>query len=1780
MADQGQQQEGANIVNIQGSIINEVHGEVIQVDNIQHFHHYDIHVAPPPFAQQPQVQADAGSAGNMQEEMPSTSGSASRLQSRERRNVDLEYSNQDLLVEGSASLLQTEEPTNVEIKDSNINIMGGEGMITKGEGATTIIRDSFINIGERSRDGTTTAQRKNEFADARLASNELPCPVYEVTPPPSGNHARKFINYFNNRTLEQTRVNITENYKEAKLIEPDFEVNPQIRKVPDFYRGEMAPKVTEYKIETEFTVKKSDIGEPISLDVLVGHLSNKEYRYIAILGQAGSGKSTIMKRLARILLVANKLVKQVQISEGLRIRLFGNTGRPFKFIHHLNIKDIPFLRGNKAEEAISPCELLFGKIAFGLATQDVGEGYEWLQENQSMCILFLDGLDQATWNLLGKYNKMKYTDKSSTATIMWNLITGNLFPRLTIVISSREHRIAFLPLELRPQFITALAGFTRDDIKRLFIAVVGYDGEKVWKKLTRQSPALIPLSSVPLFLIFNAIVCKFNPEKLPGTMTEVMLRILHIFMRSDHTHERKRIEEILPNLMGMSFEGTKKKRVIFTTKDLTKFQLQSDEVRDIIIKVPGKNMFNQHLMEGDHLMFFSHQVLQEVLSALYISNMDSTTFRTFIETEFRDDHWAVVRHLLGGIILNPDIESNLITNFSPDARQDEKKKILREFLVSQPHEGMESYQKLELYGTLYEANDTDLIQSCIREIYFELESLTTAGMHVMSSNIRRCNHLTRVCLINCNLNAELVHILKSNLEGSCLKVKRFDVSRNQLNEQSCAILGSSLQKCSVEELVMQNCNLTEKKIEALSGFDTLKIFDIGHNDLSKVSMKSLKNFILENNVETLITDTEHLPQEYFDDLKRTTKVVDTDGIRKMNLNTLPGPEKEKYTKLLQSCSSKSERMKIFTEMHAVGVALSDTIASCVTAIDMSNITLTYDDLPTLGFIINHSTTLSMVNLRNCQLPPDSIAQLGNSIKSNVVINELNIEKNYNLNLEDFIAGVKLCSREGRECNFICDVAQLTKKDKKDFKAVVSKYTETSSPQSAKSRRVLAMESRLQMPQVPVRRYKKHTGKSYSIGQQRKADKLKKEPSERSSLQSPKIDQKNTEQRVGVETENTKKLEKETLEKSSPSKTHQKTTEPRVSVETGNTDKQEEPLERSSNATNSTNENSTQSRTMKKVAKYKPKTVAESVKYRKMQRFQSILETLEETSETTFHSKLKKRVKIAALASDRTRFQVLATKTTKSAGLRRHMKDTHSTILSTMRSTNKDSGIKSFSHFGSAVSIKSIQREFSGLKMKADRSKRSEHSIQDNVDTDSAHGSFGSSENLDVLKEINDHNPKRVWWEQSFEMTCKYGLGVVENKTEKIKRWLNNLESCKTELTIEDEDITKLSGHGHMDLFEMKLDNALRKPEVVYATIGEEGGEVRISSFKIYFPPGAVKEEKEFFFKSCSIPDEQPPKDFSLITPVLTCGLINKSNRVAGVTILPITFAKPVKITMRTFCSPKGVDVPVTVTVFHANENDKGVRQVSSQQAILGRWGVIEIDVKDFCIFWTLFSNKQLNNVKFSLNNNVSFENTKKVTSFFWKDEKNITVKDLSNSGSPVVTGFLLPEEMIISQDSTIQLSMKCKFPDGTEIEPMNRSFTVTEDWLLKRHHSEYFDLMKLALQPCNLKIDYTLKAIDQNNKSKTRGPLPIIVEWPIKQQNESSSTEVIGVNVSAPDCTIIQKGAMYTTAASVETKDTKTGLDDRQTNVPSNNLFLHFIITIMIIIIMQLLTFIIFKHIQ
>nr|XP_039262569.1 uncharacterized protein LOC120338715 [Styela clava] len=346
------------------------------------------------------------------------SGSGSFSQSQDRSSVDLEVSNHDFFVAGSSSttLLKTDQSTNVEIKDSNIHIIGGKSMLTEGEGATTIIRDSVIKIEWRTHNDSSPSLPALTETPLQALSNAKFDPVYEgnssspdaAPPHPSPSFVatgtpvqplpdtaiapvykanspgffqqvtkklfggvRRFIDYFNWRTWKQTTVNVTESYKDQNLEEPEFEVNPKLNKVTGFYRGQMAPDVTEYRKEQEFAVTEANenIVEVISPNELVQQLCEEGCRCVGLVGQAGGGKTTMMKRTARGVLVANELDNESKAKLGLFARLFRKQKNGFKFVHHLNFRDLLVSFGLTPEEALTPCTLLFGNFAPNLSDQ-------------------------------------------------------------------------------------------------------------------------------------------------------------------------------------------------------------------------------------------------------------------------------------------------------------------------------------------------------------------------------------------------------------------------------------------------------------------------------------------------------------------------------------------------------------------------------------------------------------------------------------------------------------------------------------------------------------------------------------------------------------------------------------------------------------------------------------------------------------------------------------------------------------------------------------------------------------------------------------------------------------------------------------------------------------------------------------------------------------------------------------------------------------------------------------------------------------------------------------------------------------------------------------------------------------------------------------------------------------------------------------------------------------------------------------------------------------------
>nr|XP_039264096.1 NLR family CARD domain-containing protein 3-like [Styela clava] len=928
------------------------------------------------------------------------SASGSSSQSPDQSSVDLEVRNHDLFVAGSSSaaILKTDQSTNVEIKDSNIHIIGDEAMITKGQVATTNV---YGNVNIFSGKEHTDAAPSSSSVPTGTPIQPLPDTSTAIAPVYKGNSpgffqrlteklfggARSFIDYFNRRTWEQTAVNVTESYKEQNLEEPEFEVNPKLIKVTGFYRGQMAPDVTEYRKEQEFAVTEANenIGEVISPNELVQQLCEGGDRCVGLVGQAGGGKTTMMKRTARGVLVANELDNESKAKMGWLARLFRKQKNGFKFVHHLNFRDLLVSYGLTPEEALTPCTLLFGKFAPNLSNQTLRAGYKWLQQHQSEAIFFIDGLDQATWNLEGKYNKMTYTDRSSTATIMFNILSGNLFPDVTLVISSREHRMASLPLELRPPLVIALAGLERDDTKKLFTAVVGETGEESWNKMTFQSPALVPLSSVPLFLIFNAIVHKSNPENIPNTMTDVMTKVLHIFIRSSHIQEQKKIEGILHNLMKMSFEGTREKRVIFNIKDLKNAGLTKEMISDLIIEVPGgSTLLNQHLLEGDTLMFFSHQILQEMLAALYIANMDLATFQAFVTNEIHKDHWSVVLRLLCGTVFDQKIKAQFIKDLTTETGL-EKQNCLKHALTTKINQCTKSYQKLELFGALYEANDAELIRSHVQEINFENESFTAAGMCAMSGVMRRCGHLEQVRLVNCELNAELLKNFEFNLKGSEVKVSEFDISLNPMSVEAFDSFGSVLTNIEVEKLVMRGCSLTEEKLRVLGRHFQSQIRALDIRTITNMTFDlyfAIVKFASEHDVKELLMDAWDYFKASKEQLLELSKWKVFGKIRVLDIRTITNMTFDLYLAIAKFASKHDVKELLMDPWDCFKASKEQLlelskwkVCGKISIIDISQNSMDEEAFGALGDLLSNNE-VDQLNAKNCQLTKAKLDALG------------------------------------------------------------------------------------------------------------------------------------------------------------------------------------------------------------------------------------------------------------------------------------------------------------------------------------------------------------------------------------------------------------------------------------------------------------------------------------------------------------------------------------------------------------------------------------------------------------------------------------------------------------------------------------------------------------------------------------------------------------------------------------------------------------------------------------
>nr|XP_039266323.1 uncharacterized protein LOC120341827 [Styela clava] len=415
---------------------------------------------------------------------------------------------------------------------------------------------------------------------------------------------------------------ITTPSKITGLKQHDFQVTPTLVEV-NFY--ETGADEREYKPEKSFSpLKHAQGGTNTSPDKF---FKDPNVRRVALIGGAGYGKTEMTKKFSN-----DMMDEKIPGLEEVEV------------IQHMNFRDF------HGDEKLTLGNLLLGNV--NMAPSDRTKSIEWIASNPNKYMLVLDGADQYE-NIkdLGKnQGTSNYRDKMNPTDMLNGLLSGNLLPGIRVLYSSREHGIRSFDGSVRADKVIALSGFSYESVQILVKKLGGDDGDKIWNHLQEKAPALIPICTIPMFLVFTVLVVSRHKENPPKTFSEILLLVLRDMTVSEHVRAKEDIHKVIDALKITCFQATKKGQVTFTKKDLPE-EITVEDIQDLIIIYPGTSGINQKLVEGNYKYILCHQSIQEALASLEVIDMTIEEFRKFLNV-LHTAHWSMVRRITSGIILN------------------------------------------------------------------------------------------------------------------------------------------------------------------------------------------------------------------------------------------------------------------------------------------------------------------------------------------------------------------------------------------------------------------------------------------------------------------------------------------------------------------------------------------------------------------------------------------------------------------------------------------------------------------------------------------------------------------------------------------------------------------------------------------------------------------------------------------------------------------------------------------------------------------------------------------------------------------------------------------------------------------------------------------------------------------------------------------------------------------------------------------------------------------------
>ena len=384
----------------------------------------------------------------------------------------------------------------------------------------------------------------------------------------------------------------------------------------------------------------------------------KKGNVIGVIGQAGVGKSTLIKELFHRNATGERLYKT-------------------DFVFYVKLRD--FFDKTKT----NLFQFLMGKAAYDslewMKNSVIRKGVlKLLLESESVCIL-LDGLDEADIDItyLDEESRIKFDiyGENSPKNFILRLLSGQIIPKAKKIITSRPSQMLDLPDNYKPKFIVKIFGIKQQDIKEICRDICDNNeyASQVFSQIERQpdllSYCLVPINCVLIVNCFN----RFQKEELQkfslNNITDVFVLNFFCFSKFQHKPENCKNFDIksftdLEKISKLAWTGIKDQKLYFDKEDLSAVGLNETDISSFTVAFNRKNKENRiAVLENatKKCIYFSHLLLQEFFAAVFsLLFMDFSEFEaTFFDSNqfsLTNNRFEMITKFMFGLFNSKTIE--------------------------------------------------------------------------------------------------------------------------------------------------------------------------------------------------------------------------------------------------------------------------------------------------------------------------------------------------------------------------------------------------------------------------------------------------------------------------------------------------------------------------------------------------------------------------------------------------------------------------------------------------------------------------------------------------------------------------------------------------------------------------------------------------------------------------------------------------------------------------------------------------------------------------------------------------------------------------------------------------------------------------------------------------------------------------------------------------------------------------------------------------------------------